>query len=133
MTRLPMLLMLAGAWVALPGCSGEEGPAGPVGPPELDFQIQVPREIRSKSTVELRVTVTSARGVEFPLEVRLEKANAGEPFLLEGQRLLFVGESATSFVAVPRQDPQYRVTVTESGDRALSVQKIVAVEVLDFP
>lgn len=133
MTRYWILLTLAGTWVALAGCSRDSVPTGPVGPPALDIQVQIPREIRTKSTVELLVTVITARGVEFPLEVRVEKANAGQPFILEGTQLLFEGERTASFVAVPRQDPRYRVTVTESGDQALSVQKTVSVEVLDFP
>lgn len=131
MKRFPILL--AGAWIALAGCDGEGGPAAPAGPPALDFQVQIPREIETKSTVELLVTVTTARGVEYPLEVRVEKANAGQPFLLEGVRLLAEGETVATFVAVPRQDPQYRVTLTEAGPRALFVQKTVSVEVLDFP
>ncbi|MGH7573482.1 MAG: hypothetical protein ACREMK_16815 [Gemmatimonadota bacterium] len=131
MTRFPVVLMLAGAWFALAGCSDEDGPTGPVAP-FLDFQIQIPREIESKSMVEVLVTVTASR-VEFPLEVKIEKANAGQPFLLEGTARLFGSDRTVSFVTVPRQDPRYRFTVTESGVRALSVQKIVSVEVLDFP
>lgn len=126
-------ILLAGAWIALTGCDGQSGPAAPAGPPALDFQVQIPREIESKSTVELLVTVTTARDVRYPLEVRVEKANMGQPFLLEGIRLLAEGERTAVFVAVPRQDPQYRVTLTESGAGALSVQKTVSVEVLDFP
>ncbi|MGH7550974.1 MAG: hypothetical protein ACREMD_02300 [Gemmatimonadota bacterium] len=132
MTRFSVVLMLAGAWVALAGCSGKDGPTGPVAP-FLDFQIQAPREIETKTTVEVLVTVTSARAVEFPLEVQIEKANAGQPFLLEGVARLFEGESTVAFVTVPRQDPRYRLTVTESGERGLFIQKIVSVEVLDFP
>jgi hypothetical protein len=89
--------------------------------------------IETKTTVDLVVTVTIARAVEFPLEVRVEKANAGQPFFLEGTKQLPEGQRTVSFVAVPRQDPQYRVTVTESGAEGLSVSKTVAVEVLDFP
>ncbi|MGH7563071.1 MAG: hypothetical protein ACREK5_01425 [Gemmatimonadota bacterium] len=55
------------------------------------------------------------------------------PFLLEGTARRFGSDRTVSFVTVPRQDPRYRFTVTESGERALSVQKIVSVEVLDFP
>ena len=133
MTRIPVVLAMAGAWLGGVGCSGDSGPAGPAGPPALDFEVQVPREIKTKATVELLVTVTVARGVGFPLEVRVEKANADQPFFLEGMQLLPEGERRAVFVAVPRQDPQYRVTVTESGPAGLAVQKTVGVEVLDFP
>lgn len=133
MTRIPVVLMLAGAWLGGAGCSDDSGPAGPAGPPALDFEVQVPRELKTKATVELLVTVTAARGVGFPLEVRVEKANADQPFFLEGMRLIPEGERRAVFVAVPRQDPRYRVTVTESGPAGLTVQKTVGVEVLDFP
>ena len=125
-------LLMVGATAAWIGCAADGGPAGVDGPPLLDFTIQAPTTIETKSTIDIQVTITRARGVEFPLEVRLEKANRGEMFLLEGTRRLDGGR-VVSFRAVPRRDPEFRVTVTESSARALSVQRSFSVEVLDFP
>ncbi|MGH7587696.1 MAG: hypothetical protein ACRELU_03785 [Gemmatimonadota bacterium] len=129
MRALSLLLMVGAA----AGCAADGGPAGVDGPPLLDFTIQAPAEIETKSTIDIQVTITRARGVEFPLEVRLEKANLGETFLLEGIRQLDGGGRVVSFRAVPRRDPDFRVTVTESSPLALSVQRSFSVEVLDFP
>lgn len=125
-------LLMVGVTAAWIGCAAEGGPAGVDGPPLLDFTIQAPTTIETKSTIDIQVTITRARGVEFPLEVRLEKANRGETFFLEGTRRLDSGR-VVSFRAVPRRDPEFRVTVTESSARALSVQRSFSVEVLDFP
>lgn len=127
------LRLMVGATAAWIGCADGVGPAGIDGPPLLDFTIQAPTEIETKSAIDIQVTITRARGVEFPLEVRLEKANRGETFLLEGMRQLDGGDRVVSFRAVPRRDPDFRITVTESSARALSVQRTFSVEVLDFP
>ncbi|HET6341669.1 MAG TPA: hypothetical protein VFG78_05745 [Gemmatimonadota bacterium] len=127
------VLLMVGATAAWIGCADDGGPAGIDGPPLLDFTIQAPAEIETKSAIDIQVTITRARGVEFPLEVQLEKANRGEAFLLEGMRQLDGGDRVVSFRAVPRRDPDFRVTVTESSALALSVQRTFSVEVLDFP
>ena len=129
MTRLWLLLLAGG--VALAGCA-DDGPSGP-NQPALNFDIQAPREIESKAMVELLVTITTAERVEFPLRVELAKANLGEEFFVEGARQLNVGEQVASFLSVPGRDPRFRVTVTEAGERALSVSKTVFVDVIDFP
>lgn len=130
MRALPILLMLAAAtWI---GCA-DDGPVGADGPPVLDFAIQAPTEIETKSMIDIQVTITRAREVEFPLQVRLEKANRGESFFLEGTRRLDAEARVATFRAVPGRDPEFRVTVTESSARALSVQRTFSVEVLDFP
>ncbi|MGH7543242.1 MAG: hypothetical protein ACREK7_04820 [Gemmatimonadota bacterium] len=132
MRALSLLLMVGGtaAWI---GCADDDGPAGVDGPPLLDFAIQAPTEIETKSRIDIRITITHARGVEFPLEVRLEKANRGEAFFVEGMRQLDDGARVVAFRAVPGRDPDFRITVTESSARALSVQRTFSVEVLDFP
>lgn len=130
MRALPILLMLAAAtWI---GCA-DDGPVGADGPPVLDFAIQAPTEIETKSMIEIHVSITRARNVEYPLTVRLEKANRGDPFFVEGMHRLEAGARSVAFRAVPGRDPDFRITVTESSALALSVQRTFTVEVLDFP
>lgn len=124
-------LLLAGGWAVLLSCS-DDGPSGP-GEKGLDFAIQAPQTIESKSRVDIVVTITRAGGVEFPLRVELAKANLGEDFFGQGAFSLSEGQRVASFIAVPGRDPRFRVTVSEAGEVPISVSKTIFVDVLDFP
>ena len=124
-------LLLAGGWAVLLSCS-DDGPSGPVGT-GLDFAIQAPTTVASKSRVDIVVTITKASGVEFPLRVELEKANRGEAFFGQGAFSLSEGQRVATFIAVPGRDPRFRVTVSEAGEVPISVSKTIFVDVLDFP
>lgn len=115
------------------GCS-DEGPSGRV-EPRIEFQITAPAQVESKATIEIAVRIVAAEGVEYPLMVRFEKANAGEGFNVESEIPLFTAEQDRVTLQSPAgRDPRYRVTVTESGPAAFSVSRTIGpVDVVDFP
>jgi len=102
--------------------------------PGIDFNLSAPVELPTKSKIDVVVTITRASGVVFPLQVEIEKKNVGQSFNRVG--LFFLFDENDRQVAMPvvfRMDPLVRVTVTDSGEPALSVTKMAAVDVLDFP
>jgi len=127
MNRKPFLPLAALAALA---CSN--GPAGP-GEPQISFTVTAPTEVSSKAVVDVETNVIVARGVQFPLTVTFEKANAGESFLEVGSYVLGEGER----IAVARipvlLDPEIRVTVRESSAARFSVSKTIQIDVVDFP
>lgn len=130
---LSALLCGAIALGAAAACS-DDGPAGP-GEPQLAFTITAPREIADdKALVEVIVQIDAVSDIEYPLRVRFEKANAGQPFLLEGEKILATSAESRTTLRIPvTQDPRIRVTVTESSATGFSVSKTIQIDVLDFP
>lgn len=126
--------LLPGVALIVAAC-GEGDPVGAeILSPEFDFQVEAPKRLETKSLIDVRVTITKTRGVMFPITIVFEKSNVGEPFIREGAFVLFdPSERTASLRLAPRKDPRIRVTVTESSERALSVSKTIAIDVLDFP
>ena len=124
-----LTLMCAAAVFA--GC--DDDPSGPGGP-GLDFVLTAPDAVDSKARVEITVLITRAEGVEYPLTVTFEKANAGEAFIQEGLFILPTPNDVRAMISPAlRQDPRIRATVTESSPQAISVSKTVFIDVTDFP
>ena len=113
-------------------CS-DDGPAGPAGP-GIEFSISAPASIESKGRIEIVVQILSARGVEYPLFVRFDKANAGESFNQEQTVPLFTRDQSRADLSSPAgRDPRYKVTVTESGPNEFSVSRTIGpIDVIDF-
>lgn len=122
------------AGAALFGCD-DEGPTGPL-TPRLDFTISVPEEIPTKQTTDIEVRILDTRLIEYPLSIVFEKQNLDEAFVGAGQLILFnESERTATLLSVPiAEDPRFRVTITESSDRAFSVSQTTdRIDVLDFP
>lgn len=133
-SALAWTVALAGLCALVVACGDDDG--GPAGlqAPGIDFVIVAPTELPTKATVDVEIQITEARAVQFPLAVEVDKANVGEEFIRVGG-FIMLDEDDRRFVArVPvLMDPRIRVTVSESGVRALSVSKTIAIDVLDFP
>ena len=127
-------VLLCGAIALGAAACSDDGPAGP-GEPRLAFDITAPRVIEAdKALVEVLVTISQSARVVYPLRVRFEKANVGQPFILEGERVLANSSETRTTLRIPvTQDPRIRVTVTESGTTGLSVSKTIQIDVLEFP
>lgn len=122
------------ACAALFGCD-DEGPTGLL-TPRLDFTVLVPAEITTKDDLDIEVRILDTRLVEYPLAIAFEKQNLDEAFVGAGQLILFdQNERTATLLSVPiAEDPRFRVTITESSDRAFSVSQTTdRIDVLDFP
>ncbi len=124
---LALLAPLAGA-----ACSDDTSPLAAGS--RIEFSINAPDELPVKGVVDVETRILLAQGVEYPLEVTYEKANAGEPFLVVGGLTIASAETSRVSMQVPVfEDPEIRVTVRESSAQGLTVSKSVRVDVLEFP
>lgn len=117
------------------GCSDDQGPTGLI-TPRLDFTVTVPAEIPTKDDLNIEVRILDTRLIEYPLTIDFEKQNLDEAFVGAGQLILFnEADRTATLLSVPiAEDPRFRVTITESSDRAFSVSQTTdRIDVLDFP
>jgi hypothetical protein len=129
MRRIFTGLMLAAAALA---CSD----GGPVTPARtvFDFTIEAPRQIATKTVVEIEARIVDVDAAVYPMTFVFEKANAGQEFVAVGEVVLRGPGERVARVAIPiLMDPRIRVTARESSLREVTVSKTVQIDVLDFP
>ena len=120
------------AAVAFAACS-DDGPSG-LGRKTLDFEIEAPQQIPTKSVVTVEARITDIDAARYPLIFVFEKANVGEPFVAVAQITLARSGQRIASAAIPVvMDPRIRVTVRESSESETTVSKTVFIDVLDFP
>lgn len=119
-----------GMAILLAGCGGD-GPATPE-EPELVVRIVVPAAIPEKSVLDVQAHIVRARGVEPPIVVSFEKANAGEPFNGAGFVILHGLEERVAVARIPIfKDPTIRATARDAS--GLESTSMASIDVLEFP
>jgi hypothetical protein len=119
-----------GLALAALACS-DDGPLAP-GREGFDFTVIAPRQIPSKTVVNVEVRVLAAR-VEYPLVVQFEKAFVDGPFHDAGLYFLYQGDRGAVARVPVRLDMRIRVTVRESSPDGVAVSKTIAIDVADSP